>query len=167
MASDFLAAGTPAPPFTLTAVASNRKISPQIYTGIPLMINFLNYRTSTAVRRVVIDTRRHYPDHNRLAIINLIDLHIVPRLMRGVATTFMENAYRQAATEIPAPYDPADHLLLLPDWTGEIHKAYRVPDVSNHIAVVIVDRAGKIHGSYHGPQPQQTALELLESLLTA
>ena len=56
----------------------------------------------------------------------MIDARVVPRLFRGTAEGMMEREYREAAAAMPKGYDPAEHLILLPDWKGEVVRAYGV-----------------------------------------
>jgi len=161
-----IAAGQPAPPFKLKAVASGRLFQPADYLGRPVLLLFVDHNTGRAAQEIVVGVRRRYPDFARLAIALIVDARVVPRLIRGVAESMMAAGYREAAAQIPADHDPADHLILLPDWSGDVVRAYRVGDVSKEIALVLVGADGLVAATYHGPSPTQAALELVHPLMT-
>ncbi len=157
----------PAPPLKFNAIASGRTFNLRDYIGRPVILLFADYNTGRATRDVVIGIRRHYPDFTRLPIAIIVDLHVVPKIFRGTAERVMENAYRDAATEVPDNFDAADHLILLPDWTGEIVRAYNIGDVSKLIHLVAVSPESTIHASYQGPNLLPVALKFIDELLPA
>ena len=77
----------------------------------------------------------------------------------------MEKEYRQAAAAIPSGYDPADHLILLPDWNGEVTRAYRAADLGQAVHLFLIGPDGLTRGQYHGPDPAARALEMVQALL--
>lgn len=161
----FLPPGTPAPPFTLTAVASERQVRLAERSGTPLLLVFVDRHSRDAAPELVKGIRLRYDDHRALPVANVLDLQVVPRLLRGTVKGMMTAALQQARTQIPEPYDPDDHLILLPDWKGEVHQAYRVPDVSEQPALVMIDGHGRIHSNYHGRQPLGAALAAVAQVL--
>jgi hypothetical protein len=60
-----------------------------------------------------------------------------------MAEGIMESSYREVAAAIPKGYDPADHLILLPDWSGDVVRAYGVGSVSREIALVLIGPDGR------------------------
>lgn len=166
MTTLFLPPGAPAPAFRATAVGSERVFSTRDHQGAPILLIFLDANTSRAVRDVVRGIRLEYPDPTTVMVANVIDLRIVPRLLRGTVKGMMKSALKEARREIPAGFNPDDHLILLPDWSGQISDAYRVPSVSRQVALVNIDGNGRVHGFYQGPNPQQAALDLINQVLT-
>jgi hypothetical protein len=156
----FLADGIPAPPFSLKAVVSERPINSQNIAGAFLLI-FHSYLTVFIVGEVIQAVREVYPSPDQVLIASVADLRIVPRLLRGTAKNIVRKAYKEAAKQIPSGHDPANHIIILPDWNGVIFKAYRVPDTSGQVALVLINESRVIQGSYHGAQPAQAALALL------
>lgn len=156
----FLPNGTPAPAFSSKAVVSERPISPQNTAGALLLI-FHSYQTAAAVAKVIQTVREVYPNPDQVLLASVADMRIVPRLLRGTAKNIMRNAYKKAANQVPPGQDPADHIIILPDWNGVIFKAYRVPDVAGQVALVLIDESKVIQGSYLGAQPAQAALVLI------
>jgi hypothetical protein len=156
----FLPEGTPAPAFSSKAVFSQRLISPQNTAGALLLI-FHSYQTATTVAEVIQAVREVYPNPDQVLLASVADMRIVPRFLRGAAKNIMRNAYKEAARHVPSGQDPADHIIILPDWNGVIFKAYQVPDVAEQVALVLVNESKMIQGSYLGAQPAQAALALM------
>lgn len=163
--TSFLPPGTAAPGFDLTAVATQRRISPTAVQPTPLLLIFLEPNTATQVPNIVKTIRKRYIDHTELAVASIVDLHIVPRLLRGAVEGFMRSAFDQARREIPAGLDPADHLVILPDWRGDVTRAYRVPPTGREVALVLLDGHGRVHATYQGDAAGATAVTLVANLL--
>lgn len=158
-----IAVGTEAPAFAATAVASGRRFSLADWRGQPVLLLFVDYRTSGLVADVTRAIRERYPQHTDVLVVTVADMQVVPRLMRGVATGMMESAYRQAAPQIPPGYDPADHLILLPDWDGAICRPYGAAELGRLPALVLVDGNGRVTATYQGMEPAQAGLAALAS----
>lgn len=77
----------------------------------------------------------------------------------------MEGAIKQAIKEIPAPYTPAEYLILLPDWKGSMARAYRISNSGSQVALVMIDGQGIIQGHYQGDDPAQAAVELISQVV--
>lgn len=162
---EFYPAGAPAPDFTLTAVKSGRQISLATSKGNVLGLVFHGRETVQAVVEINKAVRPLYPEPKPVVLVSVLDLSIVPRLLHGAVRPILEQAYDQAAREIPKGYSPADYVYLLPDWTGTVTKAFRVKDMSKTAAVIVIDPRGQVVGSYQGPQPGPATLAMVEQAL--
>lgn len=160
-----LPSGTPAPGFALTAVATRRDFRLADFRGRAILLIFAEATGASASRDIVIALRRRYPDFAALAIAVVVDLRIVPGLLKGVAEGIMEAAYKQAAVEVPAGYDAADHLILLQDWNGAVTKAYGADGVGKQLTLVLIDAEGRVRGHYRGDLPVEGSLALVSSLM--
>lgn len=154
----------PAPLFTLPTVATGRTFDLAAYRGRPVILMFVDQTTARATRDVVIALRQRIPSHDLLPIAIVVDLSVIPKLLRGIAEGFMERAYQEEAAGVPSGFDPADHLMLLPDWSGEVAALYGVGDAGKQIAIVAVDPAGVVHGTYQGPNAAEEGLGFLRSM---
>ncbi|MFO7663507.1 MAG: hypothetical protein R6X18_13060 [Chloroflexota bacterium] len=132
--------------------------------GKPVLLLFVDYNTGRSTQEVVKALRRVYPDHNKVPIALVVDLRSVPKLLRGTAARVMEAAYKHAATEIPSAEDPADHLILLPDWSGNVFKGYQVGNVNKDLYLILIGANGRIAAVYQGQNPTQAALDWLNSI---
>jgi hypothetical protein len=78
-----------------------------------------------------------------------------------MAKAIIKNAYLEASGQVPTGQDPADHIIILADWSGALFEAYLVPATSQHVALVLIAESKVITGSYFGAQPEEAALSLL------
>jgi hypothetical protein len=162
---EFFPAGGPAPGFSLTAVKSGRQISSDGSKGNVLGLVFHSRETVQAVVEINTKVRPIYPDPQPVVLVSVLDLSIVPRLFQGAVKPILEQAYDQAAREIPQGYDPADYVFLLPDWTGAVTKAFRAKNTGKMAAMVVINPQGQVVGSYQGPQPGPAMLSLIQQAL--
>ena len=160
-----LLVGQPAPPFALQAIASGRIFRPADYRDRAVLLIFGNHLTGRGAQAVVERLRPRYPRFEQLAIAVVVDAHIVPRLFRGAVEGLMEKEYREVATLIPPGFDPADHLILLPDWSSEVTRAYHAGDLNHHVHLVLIGPDGVVRADYHGPEPAAKAVELMQLLM--
>ena len=156
----FLPEGTPAPPFSAKAQVSQRPISLAAAKGKLLLI-FHSYQTAPVAAGITRTVREIHQHPDQVLIARVADMRVVPRLLRGTAKEIIKNAYREAAREVPASQDPANHIIILADWRGALFEAYQVPPTSRQVALVLVDESKVIAGSYSGARPEQAALSLL------
>ncbi|MCB0229437.1 MAG: hypothetical protein KDI12_09825 [Anaerolineae bacterium] len=161
----FFPGGQPAPEFTLTAVKSGRRVSHSDCQGTVLGLLFHgrdNYQAAVDINTAV---RPVYPSATEVTLASVLDLTIVPRLLQRAVKPMLEQAYNQAANQMPQGYDPADYVFLLPDWDGTLHKAFRVKNADKVAALVVLDGAGMVVGSYQGPDPGEAALKLIQQAI--
>jgi hypothetical protein len=156
----FLPVGTPAPHFSLTAEVSKRLISLQSANHLLLLV-FHSYQTAPIVGEVIRAVRDAYPNPDQVLVVGIADLRVVPRILRSTAKVYIKNAYNEAVKEVPPGQDPEEHIIILPDWNGSIFEAYEVPSTSKHVALVLINGAKVIAGSYIGIEAAQSALSLI------
>jgi hypothetical protein len=159
---EFFPAGGQVPSFSLTAVKSGRQISSDSSKGNVLGLVFHSRETVQAVVEINTTVRPIYPDPQPVILVSVLDLSIVPRLFQGAVKPILEQAYDQAAREIPKGYDPADYVFLLPDWNGAVTKAFKAKNTGKQAAVVVINPQGQVVGSYQGPQPGPATLSLVQ-----
>ncbi len=153
--------GTAAPAFKLRAIPTKRKVEIPSALGVPMLLVFLAAQTATQIEDVVKNVRLQQPDPAKLLVVNVMDLRSVPKLLRKTAETVMRTSYEQAAAQMPDDFDPAEHLILVPDWKGKIFKAFGVQDAGKNLAIVALNAAGQISGHYQGEAIVPAALELI------
>lgn len=161
MPSDFYPPGTRAPNFEITAIYTKHKFVLRECLGTPVLLVFLTESTQKQVREISDAVRDKYPELSQVIVANIVDLRFVPSLTRRMAEGIMNNAVKNAIKEIPKRYDPAEYLLLLPDWSARVSKGYQVEDVDKNVALIMIDADGIIQGSYQGDHPAEGALELI------
>ena len=162
---EFIPPGRPAPNFRLTAVKTNQPIGPKECAGRPLGLVFHNQHTVQAVVDVNTAVRPLYPHPSQVTLASVVDLSAVPRMLHRMVQPFLERAYDEAASHIPAGYQPAEYVFLLPDWDGKASKAFGVTHADKTAAIVVIDGAGNVVGSYQGPEPGPATLRLVQQAM--
>lgn len=162
----FLPTGGQAPQFSLTAVKSGRRVSPQDCSNYVLGLVFHGRETSDAVVDIQRVVRTAHPEL-AVTLASVIDLSGIPRLLHRMVRPVLEQIYDQAASEIPQNLNPADYIFLLPDWNGKVTKSFGVKHPDKTAAVVVIDGNGIIIGSHQGPEPGKATLHLVEQALAA
>ena len=129
-----------------------------------MVLFFLWRDTLHLAEPVNLGVRRRYPLASQLLVANLADLRGVPRLLHGLVSHEMEKGYRDIAARLPARLDPADYVLIIPDWKGKAVKAVGLPSPLRHPALAVIDRGGMLFGVHQGNDLSEAALRILEPL---
>jgi cytochrome oxidase Cu insertion factor (SCO1/SenC/PrrC family) len=98
-------------------------------------------------------------------IANVVDLHSVPKLFRSFAEKSMRESYNKTAATLPAGVNPAENVLILPDWDGNVTKTLGLKDTGNSVGIAVLDAHGNIVGTYQGNDPKTQALALLQKIV--
>jgi len=154
----------PAPDITLTAVASKRKIALNAVATPTLLILF-EQGTAGQIDPVVSAVRDAWPTADLVQIANVVDLRKFPRIVRKVAETLLNNSYNQNARNVKEGRDPADYVIILPDWQARVMKAVGIENVSARIAIAVVAPGGRLIGAYQGEGEGAKAVELLRAAI--
>lgn len=152
-----------APDFQIKAVASGREISRAACAGRPLLLLFHDQSAEPLVRALQERLRARYSAQEVLAA-SLVNMHVVPRFLRGAAEKMMAAAYHGAAKEIPSSLNPADHVIILPDWTGSVCQSFGVHDGGRQPASILLDGDWRVRARVQGPSliaETMTALDVL------
>lgn len=161
MATEFARAGQPAPKFKMKAVGSGREISPEAFAGQPWLLVFANQDTQRAGRGVIKAVRQQYPLASQVAVATVVDLAGVPVILKGMAEGMLKESYQKSVSRLAAGETPADYVIILPDWKGELLKAFGLKAVNKQPAFVVVDGKGVVAGSYQGDDAETATLQLL------
>jgi len=154
----------PAPEITLTAVASKRKIALNAVATPTLLILF-DQGTAGQIDPVVSAVRDAWPTADLVQIANVVDLRKFPKIVRKVAETLLNNSYNQNARNVKEGRDPADYVIILPDWQARVMKAVGIENVSSRIAIAVVAPGGRLIGAYQGEGEGAKAVELLRAAI--
>jgi len=151
------------PPITLTAAGSKIKI-PLDKLGVPTVLLFL-WQETEALGDVVRDAvREKYPEPSQVFIINLADLRGLPKMMRGMAERGLTKGYKRLVSELPDGVRVHEHVIILPDWKGEVVEAVGAGDTHKTPAVAVMDSGAEIIGLHQGDDLAAAALGFLENL---
>jgi hypothetical protein len=158
--------GLKTPTVTLTAIGSERKIALN-NIGIPAVLIFHGRNNASASEAINGPVREKYPSASSVLVATIMDLHIAPRLLRGVVEAFIRNAYEDACKKLPKDMAPRDYLVLLPDWDGKLTKHFGFKDTDHQAGVVVLDRQGNVIGVYQGKDLVVQTLALLKKAFTS
>jgi hypothetical protein len=154
---------TKIPPVTLTAVGSGRKLSLD-RLDMPAVLFFLWLDTINIAEEINRAVRRRYPQPSQLLVANLADLRGVPGLFHALVLREMEKGYRDIAARLSAGLDPADYVLIVPDWKGQATRAVGLPGPLHRPALAVLDRGGVLLGVHQGDDLAEAALRILEQV---
>ena len=165
MGTEFVRAAQPAPRFKMKAIGSGREISAESLVGHVSALIFVNQDTQRDGRGIIKAIREEYPSAAEVLIATVVDLSPVPIILKGMAENMLKDSYQKSAARLAEGSDPAAYVVILPDWKGELLKAFGVKAVNKQPAFVVIDRAGLIAGAYQGDDPGAAAVTLLADLL--
>ena len=162
-----------APASTLVAIGSGRRVTLNRLAR-PAVLLFLARETSNDGPPVISRLREDYPSASEVFMASVVDLHIVPRLVRGVADAAMRLAYDKAVERFPQefkpprpgePVDPADYILILPDWDAAVTRAFGMRNTARLPGLAVLDRHGMVVGMQQGGDLAAGALDYLAQLM--
>lgn len=150
------------PALTITAVGSRRRFAlHQLGQRAVLIVhNQYTYQAAVEVNPAV---RAIYPSAAEVLILSVFDAPGVPRLLRGVAEGFMEQAYHQAAASLPEGFAPAEYVIILPDWEGRIRQSLGFAPVNREAGIAIVDANGLVLARKQGNNLAEFVVRALET----
>jgi hypothetical protein len=156
------------PSIKLTAVGSNRRLTLD-RLGIPILLVFLWLDTQDYAEVINRAVRKRYPDSSQVMIANVASLRGIPGIFRGLAENEMKKAYREISAQLPKDLDPAEYVIILPDWKGECARTLGLRDLSSQPAVAVIDQEGMVTGVHQGEADslEEAALNLLERAISA
>jgi hypothetical protein len=149
----------------LAAVASKRRIA-LAKIDRPAVLIFHARETANAAEAVNTAARARYPAVavEDLLIASVVDLRIVPRMVRGIAERAMRNAYQEAAAALPAGMTPAEYVLILPDWDGKVTAGMGFQNVNRQAGVAVLAGDGRAAVA-QGDDPAQIVMRLLAEVM--
>lgn len=135
---------TVAPDTTLQAVVSERTVSlddPDVLT----VLIFHGEDTADAASEVNFAIRQAFPSASRVLIASVVDLGYVPEMFHGLARDVMRAAfYKEKDAYLPEGYSADDYIVILPDWRGEVTRAFGFEDVDETLGVVVLEERGRV-----------------------
>jgi hypothetical protein len=130
--------------------------------GRKVVLVFHLQGTAPTAREINRAVRARFPDPEEVFVASVIDLSIVPPLYWMTVNLVLGSAYEQAARELPPNADPAEYLVILPDWGGRVSREYGIRNTGRAAAIVVVDEGSNMGLSYQGERPVEAVLRVLE-----
>ncbi|GBD23973.1 hypothetical protein HRbin29_01646 [bacterium HR29] len=138
-----------APDQTITSVVSGRQVRLR-QPGAALVLIFTNQTTADRATALRTALRERFPDPSAVVIASVVDVSGVPRLMRKMAEGALANRYRELAAALGPGRDPAQYLVMCPDWDGKLPSAFGLSGLESRLGVAVVDASGGIVGTAVG-----------------
>jgi hypothetical protein len=157
-----------APNFTLDHVSTGHQVSLSDFRGQTVVVLFAGKDSSEQARQIGRTIGNRYAP-GQLPIITVLDMRGVPRLVKGLAKGSVEKAYNEAVQDFsndlqakgqPVPGNPAQYIVMLPDWQGSVADSYSLQGVDRQAVAVLVDGNGYIRGYGAGAQGGDQILSL-------
>ena len=152
------------PALTLEAAGSGRTVNLSEIRW-PAVLICHGQDTARAAIEVNTTVREKHGDAGQVLIASIIDLRQFPSMFHGMVKPELEKTYKKAAANLPEGADPAEFVILLPDWKGEATDALGAADSTRTAVVLVADAAGRIVGTHQGDNSGQAALDLLGPVL--
>lgn len=153
-----------APKVTLTAIGSRRKINLR-QTGVLTLLVCHGQETAFEAARLHTTVRQRYTSPSTLMAASLVDLKIVPRMLRGIAEAAVRKAHQQAVSSLEAGMPPEEYIVILIDWDGSVTASFGLHDTPRTAGVVLLDCEGNLLETFQGADLTQTTLTLLGKYL--
>jgi hypothetical protein len=153
-----------APDITLKSVVSNRQVNLR-KPGAVLVLVMPTQATTEAVNPLRAALRERYPDPSQVVIASVVDLRQVPRLMRKMGESALANRYREVAAGLQPGQDPAQYVVMCPDWNGEVPGKLGLGELESEIGVAVIGADGTVAGTYRGLEPLGATADLVSGLL--
>jgi hypothetical protein len=153
-----------APDITLKSVVSNRQVNLR-KPGAVLVLVMPTQATTEAVNPLRAALRERYPDPAKVVIASVVDLRQVPRLMRKMGESALSKRYDEVAAGLQPGQDPAQYVVMCPDWNGEVPGKLGFGDLGSELGVAVIAADGTIAGTYRGLEPLEPVTALVAGLL--
>ncbi|HEX6032089.1 MAG TPA: hypothetical protein VFY90_11725 [Tepidiformaceae bacterium] len=151
------------PSVTLKAAVSGRLVRLDQLEK-PAVVMMFGQNNSAQVDPVVEAVRAKYPEEQVL-LVSVADLSKLPKLLRKMAEGVMNGRYKGEAEKLRDGLDPAEHVVILPDWDGEVAPGFGLGPVDKQMAMAVVATGGRLAGTYQDAAPETAVTGMLESAL--
>ena len=158
-----IAAGAPVPDFKLQAAVTGREVSPAVLKGKRAVLVLHGVKTQEAPKEVGKAVRAKHPGPD-VVVANVVNLKTMGGIWRRVAEAQIKSTYERMASKITEKEpgrDPAELVLILPDWDNAVAPLFGVDDSDAEAAVVVIGADGKVKGSHSGKDLGEKATLLL------
>ena len=155
--------GMAVPQFSIPAAVSGRTVSPAAFKGRRAVLVVHGSRSTDAAKEVSKAVRaKHKPDAVYSA--SIVDLRAFGGLWKKVAEAQVKQNYDKLATKVKEANpsaDPADWVVICPDWDGSVGQALGVEKPDDEPAAIVVDSDGKVKGIVTGSGMGEKVVALL------
>ncbi|HUR25364.1 MAG TPA: hypothetical protein VM327_05035 [Candidatus Thermoplasmatota archaeon] len=155
--------GFPVPQFSVPAAVSGREVSPAAFKGRRAVLVVHGSKSTDAAKDVSKALRaKHKPSEVFSA--SIVDLRAFGGLWKKVAEAQVKSNYEKMAGKVKEAQpgeDPADWVVICPDWDGSVGQSLGVEDPDANPTVIVVAADGKVKGVLQGTGLGEKTLALL------
>lgn len=158
-----LAAGTMAPDFRLQAAVTGREVSPQALRGKQAVLVLHGVKTQEAPKEVGKAVRAVHPGPD-VVVANVVNLKSMGGMWKRVAEAQIKSTYERMAGRVKEKEpqrDPAELVVICPDWENAVAPLFGVADSDTEAAAVVIGADGKVKGVASGKDLGEQATRLL------
>jgi hypothetical protein len=102
--------------------------------------------------------RERFPSAKELLVVDVIDLRGVPNMFRKIAEGVLASEHKKAVGALADGLDPHDHVIMLPDWQGNIATAFNLPEPSKSVCGAVLSADGNVMGTWVGTNTQNVMM---------
>jgi hypothetical protein len=94
--------------------------------------------------------RERFPNATEVLVVDVVDLRGVPGMFRKIAEGMLASEHNKAVEALADGLDPRDHVVILPDWQGDVAKAFNLPEPSKSVCGAVLSADGDVMGTWVG-----------------
>src|SRR5207253_8375113 len=122
--------------------------------GVPTLLICLAQETEKDAAIVEGAVRGRFPSAKEVLVVDVIDLRGVPGMFRKIAEGVLASEHKKAVEALADGLDPHDHVIMLPDWQGEVAAAFNLPEPSKSVCGAVLSADGDVMGTWVGTNTQ-------------
>jgi pimeloyl-ACP methyl ester carboxylesterase len=157
------AAGSALPAFSIQSAVSDRDISPAALKGKRAVLVVHGQKSSDAAKDASKAIRARFKPSEVFAV-SIVDLRAFGGLWKRVAEAQVKATYEKLAGKVKESdpgADPADWVVICPDWDGSVCAALGVDAPDDVPAAIVVGPDGKVVGVASGAGLGEKVMGLL------
>jgi len=132
---------------------------------VPTVLICLAQETEKDAATVEDAIRQRFANATDVLVVDVVDLRGVPGMFRKVAEGMLAGEYKKAVAALADGLDPQDHVIILPDWQGDIATAFNLPEPSKSVCGAVLSADGDVIGTWTGTNTQNVMM-LIDYALT-
>lgn len=117
---------------------------------MPTVVICLTQETEKDAATVENAVRERYPSASDVLVVDVVDLRGVPGMFRKIAEGMLASEHKKAVAALTDGLDAHDHVVILPDWQGEVAKAFNLPEPSKSVCGAVLSADGDVMGTWTG-----------------
>jgi hypothetical protein len=94
--------------------------------------------------------RERFPSASDVLVADVVDLRGVPGMFRKIAEGMLASEHKKAVAALRDGRDPQDYVIILPDWQGDVAKAFNLPEPSKSVCGAVLSADGDVMGTWVG-----------------